>query len=131
LRTTSSPRITRQTEPNPALVGLPGGRAGGKDQRACRLAKKDRAYITPSIVDAYFYASDPDNHKPVVYVVKLEGEIEPDPDCNRPGGSFACRRAKIIAIKKVPGNVIMKNRKAMIRNMHRLEAARKLEAGQK
>jgi hypothetical protein len=95
------------------------------------LYQRDRAYITPSIIDAYFYASDPDNHKPVVYVVKPEGEIEPDPDCNRSGGSFACRRAKIIAIKKVPGKVIMKNRKAMIRNMHRLEAARKLEAGQK
>jgi hypothetical protein len=54
--------------------------------------------------------------------VKPEGEIEPDPDCNRPGGSFACQKAKIIAIEKVPGKVIKKNRKAMIRNMHRLEA---------
>lgn len=86
------------------------------------LHRKDRAYITPSIVDAHFYASDPDHAKPVVYVVKPEGEIEQDLDCNRLGGSFTCQKAKIIGIKKVPGKVIKKNRKAMIKNMHRLEA---------
>jgi hypothetical protein len=90
------------------------------------LCRKDRAYITPSIVHAHFYASSPDNEKPVVYVVKPDGELEPDPDCTRPGGSFACQKAKITAIQKVSGKVIQKNRKAMIRNMHRLEAAKKL-----
>lgn len=83
--------------------------------------RKDRAYITPSIVDAYFYASKPDHKKPVVYVVKPDGDIEPDPDCQRPGGSFACAKAKVIALKKVPGKVIKKNRKALIRHMHQME----------
>jgi hypothetical protein len=70
-------------------------------------------YVTPSIVDAQFYASAAPN--PVVYVVIPEGEIEHDPDCNRPGGSFSCPKAKIIAIKKIPGKVIKKNQKLMRR----------------
>jgi hypothetical protein len=76
----------------------------------CRL---DRVYVTPSIVDARFFASAATD--PVVYEVVPDGEIEPDPDCKRPGGSFACPRAKIIAIQKIPGKVIQKNRKLMVR----------------
>ena len=90
--------------------------------------RKDRAYITPDIVDANFYASDPDHDHPVVYVVKPIGEIEPDPDCNRPGGSFTCEKAEIIAIRSIPGKVIKKARKAMIRHMHEMEALKKAQA---
>ena len=61
----------------------------------------------------------------LAYVVKPDGDIEPDPDCKVPGGSFACQRAKVIAIKKIPGKIIKKHRKAIIRNMHQLDAAKK------
>jgi hypothetical protein len=77
------------------------------------LCRRDRVYVTPDIVDARFYASAAPN--PVVYEVVPDGEIEPDPDCNRPGGSFVCPRAKIIAIQKIPGKVIKKNKKLMLR----------------
>jgi hypothetical protein len=77
------------------------------------LHRKDRVYVTPDIVDARYYASAAKN--PVVYEVIPEGEIEPDPDNNRPGGSFACQKAKIIAIQKIPGKVIKKNNKAMMK----------------
>lgn len=95
------------------------------------LHQADRAYITPSIVDAQFYACSPDHKTPVVYVVEPEGDLEPDPDCARPGGSFTCQKAKIIAIQKVSGKVIKKNRKAMIRNLHQLEAAKRIGPGQR
>lgn len=95
------------------------------------LHRKDRTYVTPSIDAASFFGSKPWHKAPVIYVVKPDGDIEPDPDCNVTGGSFACQKAKVVAIKKIPGKVIKKHRKAMIHNMHRLEAARKLETGQK
>ncbi len=81
------------------------------------LCRKDRVYITPEIVDAQFFASAA--NEPVVYEVVPEGELEPDPDCNKPGGSFACVRAKVIAIRKIPGKVIKKNRKMMLRRSSR------------
>jgi hypothetical protein len=86
------------------------------------LCRKDRAYVTTSIVDAQFYASAATN--PVVYVVVPEGEVEPDPDCTQPGQSFACLKAKVIAIQKIPGKVIKKNRKRMLQRAQQIEAAR-------
>jgi hypothetical protein len=86
------------------------------------LCRKDRVYLTTSIVDAQFYASAADD--PVVYVVIPAGEIEPDPDCTQPGQSFACPKAKVIAIRKIPGKVIKKNKKRMLQRAHQLDAAR-------
>ena len=86
------------------------------------LCRKDRVYVTPEIVDARFFASAATN--PVVYEVVPEGDFEPDPDCDRPGGSFACEKAKIIAIQKIPGKVIKKNKKLMLQRAHQLETAR-------
>jgi hypothetical protein len=100
----------------------------GAEYAPHELHQKDRAYITPSIDAAYYYGSKPWHKNPVVYVVKPEGDIEPDPDCKVPGGSFSCQKAKIIAMKKVPGKVIKKNRKAIVRLMHEIEAKKKLEA---
>lgn len=101
----------------------------GAEYTPHELHRKDRTYVTPSIDAANFYGSKPWHKKPVVYVVMPEGDIEPDPDCTVPGGSFACLKAKVIAIKKIPGKVIQKHRKAIIRNMHRLEAERKAAPG--
>ena len=78
------------------------------------LVRSDRVYVTPNIDHARFYASAANN--PVVYEVTPEGDLEDDPDCNIPGLSFACPKAKIIAIQKIPGKVIKKNRKAFLKN---------------
>jgi hypothetical protein len=56
--------------------------------------------------------ADPKN--PVVYEVVPEGEIEDDPDNTTPGFSYACPKARIIAIHKIPGNVIKKIKKRLI-----------------
>jgi hypothetical protein len=74
------------------------------------LCRRDRVYLTRSIDGARFFASAAS--KPVVYEAVPEGEIEPDPDY--PGGiSIACPKARIIALHKIPGKVIKKNRKRM------------------
>jgi hypothetical protein len=75
------------------------------------LCRSDRVYLTRSIDGARFFASAA--LKPVVYEAVPEGEIEPDPDCTEPGISIACQKAKIIALHKIPGNIIKKNRKRM------------------
>jgi hypothetical protein len=85
------------------------------------LCRRDRVYVTPSIDDARFYASAAKD--PVVYEVVPEGNIEPDPDNKRPGGSFACPKAKITAIQKIPGKVIRKNKKLLMRTRPRLSYA--------
>ena len=75
------------------------------------LCRKDRVYVTPHIDHARFFASA--TKKPVVYEVVPEGEIENDPDANAFGVSFACPKARIIAVKKVPGRVIQRNQNKM------------------
>lgn len=75
------------------------------------LCRKDRVYVTPLIDHARFFASGA--KKPVVYEVVPEGDVEADPDATKTGISFACPKARIIAIKKVPGRVIRRNQNKM------------------
>ena len=75
------------------------------------LCRRDRVYLTQSIDGAQFFASAA--LSPVVYEAVPEGEIEADPDCTEPGVSIACQKAKIVAIHKIPGKVIKKNKKRM------------------
>lgn len=72
------------------------------------LHRKDRVYVTTELVDAQFFAAA--SQKPIVYEVEPEGNLEDDPDCRRPGKSFACEKAKIVAIHRVPGEAIMQAR---------------------
>ena len=86
----------------------------GKDNMAGLnpLRKKDRVYVTKDIAGAMFFASGSDS--PMVYEVTPEGEIEDDPDHKAKGISFACPKAKIVAIYNVPDDVIQRNRVQMI-----------------
>src|SRR5262245_58057620 len=64
------------------------------------LHQTDRVYVTKDIVGAMFFAS---GHKtPTVYEVTPEGDLEDDPDHKTRAISFACPKAKIIAIYNVP-----------------------------
>jgi hypothetical protein len=78
---------------------LPPAETGAKTMAEWNpLVRSDRVYVTPHIDQARFYASGADN--PVVYEVTIpEGDLEADPDCNVPGLSFACPKAKITAIQ--------------------------------
>ena len=74
--------------------------------------REDRVYVTTVLRDAQLFASP--NKNPVVYEVEPEGTLEDDPDVEQSGRSYACEKAKIIAIHKVPGKLIMKARKAAL-----------------
>jgi rifampin ADP-ribosylating transferase len=76
------------------------------------LHRKDRVYVTTALVDAQFYAAA--SQDPIVYEVEPRGNLEDDPDCRGPGRSYACEKAKIIAIHKVRGKLIKKARKKML-----------------
>jgi|SRR4051794_37286099 hypothetical protein len=79
--------------------------------RECPIPSVEKmASISPHIL-TMLYASGAD--KPVVYEVIPEGDIEVDPDANAPGVSFACPKARIIALKKVPGRVIRRHQNKM------------------
>jgi hypothetical protein len=58
-----------------------------------------------------WFASASDN--PLVYEVTPEGTLEDDPDHKGTGVSFACPKAKIIAIYNVPDYVVLRNRRQM------------------
>jgi rifampin ADP-ribosylating transferase len=91
------------------------GRSSVSDFGAQSVHRKDRVYVTASQGDAEFFASA--SREPVVYEVKPEGQLEPDPDCIS-SVSFACPKAKIISIHKMSGKTIKKHRKAMIAKSH-------------
>jgi rifampin ADP-ribosylating transferase len=76
------------------------------------LRRKDRVYITKDIAGAMFFASRSEN--PIVYEVTPEGDIEDDPDHKTKGISFACPKAKVIALYTVPEEVIQRNRWQMM-----------------
>ena len=80
--------------------------------------RSDRVYLTTSRDDAQVYASA--SPKPVVYEA-IPDEIEPDPDFPN-SASIACTQARIIAIHKIPGKVIKKNKKRLLKRAHQLEA---------
>ena len=87
------------------------GRDSASDFGAQNVHRKDRVYVSTGQSHAEFFASA--SPRPVVYEVEPEGEIEPDTDCIS-GVSFACPKAKIIAIHEISGETITKHRKAML-----------------
>lgn len=87
------------------------GKLSTSDIIANRVHRRDRVYVTPDIAAASLYASV--HQQPTVYEVQPDGVVEPDPDCIEPGLSWACPRARIVAVHKVPGKVIKKARAAL------------------
>lgn len=83
--------------------------------------RNDRIYLTTDRESAQEYASATQN--PVVYEAIPE-EVEPDPDFPS-SASIACTKARIVAIHKIPGKVIKKNKKRLLQRAHQLEKARK------
>ena len=74
--------------------------------------RTDRVYVTTVFTEAQMFAAP--NRKPVVYEVEPEGSLEDDPDNKLSGRSYACEKAKIISIHKVPGKVVKKVRQVSL-----------------
>jgi hypothetical protein len=80
------------------------------------LHRRDRVYITTDLTAAQLYAAGNSGggRKVVVYEVTPGGDVEPDPDCRHSDHSYACEKAKIVAVHNVPGKVIKKARKVFL-----------------
>lgn len=79
---------------------------------ANRVHRRDRVYVATDIYGAGLYAIVHDAG--VIYEVIPEGDLEPDPDCDLPGLSFSCLRARIVTVHKLPGKFIKKARKMFL-----------------
>jgi rifampin ADP-ribosylating transferase len=77
------------------------------------IARGDRVYVTTERDFAYVFAAlYPLQRGGWVYQVEPEGVVEPDPDCNTPGLSWECERARIVRVWKVSGFKLSKVRRA-------------------
>ncbi len=100
----------------PGAYILPTNTTGAKSLAsfgANGVCRRDRVYVTPSIEAAMLYAGMHPSGKGQIYVVEPEGELESDPDCNLPGLSFSCEKAKIITTVSISNNDRKRVRKAM------------------
>jgi hypothetical protein len=63
--------------------------------------RKDRVYVCATMEGAFFFGAQAPWREVAVYAVIPYSELEPDPDCNQPGLSFQCERAKIVRAARI------------------------------
>lgn len=79
---------------------------------AAGVHRTDRVYVTPEYNGALLFASGHD--KGVVYQCEPVGTLEPDPDCNTPGLSWQCEKARIIKVIKPKTKHLLNARFALL-----------------
>lgn len=62
-------------------------------------AKADVVYVAAAFEAALFFAASHPS-RGWVYEVEPHGELRPDPDCDLPGLSWECEKARIVGIRK-------------------------------
>jgi len=78
---------------------LPPSITGAKscaDYGAGHVCRRDKVYVSVDVEDARLVAALTPAGK--VYQVEPLGDVSPDPDCNIPGVSFECDRARVIRV---------------------------------
>jgi hypothetical protein len=80
------------------------------------LFPEEHVYITTDLTAAQLYAASNSagGRKIAVYEVIPQGILEPDPDCRHSNHSYACEKAKIVAVHNVPGKLIKKARRVLL-----------------
>jgi hypothetical protein len=76
----------------PTETGMP----SAADYGAASVCRRDRVYITSSEAAARLFASLHWSGRGCVYEVEPLGEQRPDPDCDTPGLSLECPRARVV-----------------------------------
>ncbi len=76
----------------PSITGV----ASCADYGASAVCRRDRVYITTKYEAALMFAAMHPSGEGMVYVVEPIAPLEPDPDCDAPGLSYACRKAKVV-----------------------------------
>ncbi len=92
----------------PSITGAP----SSSDFGAEAVHRRDRVYLTIDYRAALLFAAG--SRFGVVYEVEPIGPIEPDPDCDTPGLSFECERARIRRIIKPRPDHIAAARMALL-----------------
>lgn len=65
------------------------------------------------IIEAAPWAAHHPN--PIIYEVQPEGTVENDPDVEKPGLSYRCPRAKIVAVHQIPADLLAAAQLALLR----------------
>jgi hypothetical protein len=97
----------------PSETGRVSASDTASNPEARKVHRNDRVYISTDLSEARRFASGQDD--PTIYEVEPEGGIESDPD-NTTGAAFTCLRATVVSIHKVPGKIIKKYKKEMMRS---------------
>lgn len=79
---------------------------------AAGVCRRDKVYVTTDFNAALMYAASVDDG--VVYQCDPVGPIEPDPDCNAPGLSFQCARAKVLKVIRPDREVLREVQLALL-----------------
>ena len=69
-----------------------------KDEADGVVLREDRVFVTTSREAALMFACA--WRRGVIYEVEPIGALEPDPDCNLPGLSWQCEKARVLRIIK-------------------------------
>ncbi|MFP3564733.1 hypothetical protein [Paraburkholderia sp. SIMBA_030] len=67
---------------------------------ASGIHRRDRVYVTSDPNAAFVFAAAAPARSAAVYEVEPE-DLASDPDCDKPGLSFECRRARIVRVVQV------------------------------
>jgi len=87
----------------PSITGVR-SQADYMPDHSCR---KDRVYVATAFDAACLYAGGyPHPRGGCVYEVEPIGTLEPDPDCDMPGLSYAVEKARIVRVHKLSYNQI-------------------------
>ena len=74
---------------------------------------KDHIYMVRNFVEAAPWAAQ--HSDAVIYEVEPEGTIEDDPDVKKPGLSYRCPKAKIVAVHEIPADMLSAARNLLLR----------------
>lgn len=105
----------------PGRLILPPSMTSFRDKYAARvrsgsIGRADRVYVTTAVEAAAMYAAlYPRWSGGNIYRVEPIGTLEDDPDCDEPGLSFACERAKVIERMRISRAALREIREELAR----------------
>lgn len=78
----------------PAVTGA----SSTADHGAEGVCRRDRVYLATEETAAALFAALHPSGRGKIYQVEPVGELEPDPDCNEPGMSWAAPEARVLRV---------------------------------
>lgn len=86
----------------PSETGASGLHSYAHRIKGGHVVRRDRVYVTTDKDAAIMYAATHPSGG-AIYRVEPIGELVPDPDCDLPGLSFECAKARILTRRNVSG----------------------------